>query len=139
MLLNARTHAVVAPPAQTKKTNFDEQPIETTMAEVESDGEDSITEILDGVQEGEQPSTFQAWFENDRNVIPSKRIPYLMMMMMTIDRTFSLDVPPFTESKKVGLRPTLKMYKTEVKRRDPRARSSRNQPERSNATLSTPF
>ena len=119
--------------------NLDEQLIEqeTNMAGVESEDEDS-SDILDGQeqeqeeqgeQQGGRSSSFKAWFENDRNVIPSKRIPYLMMMMSTIDPSFSLDAPPFTEAKKFGLRPTLKMYKTEVKRRDPKARSSRNQPE----------
>ena len=78
--------------------NLDEQLIEqeTNMAGVESEDEDS-SDILDGQeqeqeeqgeQQGGRSSSFKAWFENDRNVIPSKRIPYLMMMMMsTIDLT----------------------------------------------------
>ena len=60
---------------------------------------------------------FQTWFEDDRHVEPDKRIQYLMMMMTTIDDTFSWDSPPFNTQKKTTLKPTSKLYHKEVKRR----------------------
>jgi hypothetical protein len=95
-------------------------------------GDNSDDESIGAVEEEHDGrSSFQQWFENDRNVAPTKRIQYLMMMMMMmgIDPMFSLDVPPFSEGRKLGLKPTLELYKKEVRRRDPKAKVSRNIPE----------
>ena len=45
-------------------------------------------------------SSFKNWFEDDRHVPPDDKIPYLMMMMTTLDDTFTLDAPPFNKEKK---------------------------------------
>jgi hypothetical protein len=92
-------------------------------------GDDSDDESSVAVDEHDGRSSFQHWFENDRNVAPTKWIQYLMMMIMGIDPTFSLDVLPFSEGKKLGLKPTLDLYKNEVQRRNPKAMVSRNIPE----------
>jgi hypothetical protein len=40
------------------------------------------------------------------------------MMMTTIDETFNWEAPPFNQQKKKILKPTLKLYQKELKRRD---------------------
>jgi hypothetical protein len=70
-------------------------------------GDDSDDVSSLPVDDHDGRTSFQQWFENDRNVAPAKRIQHLIMMMMGIDPTFSLDVPPFSEGKKLGLKPTL--------------------------------
>ena len=80
-------------------------------------------------------SPFESWFKNDRNVPPQQRIPYLMMMMATIDPAFvmatidpafSLDEPPFNQQKKKLLKPQLSMFRKEVCRRDGKVKVSNN-------------
>ena len=61
---------------------------------------------------------FQTWFEDDCHVEPDKRIAYLIMMITTIDETFNWEAPPFNQQKKKILKPTLKLYQQELKRRD---------------------
>ena len=39
-------------------------------------------------------SSFQSWVEDDRNVPPDNQVQYVVMMMTTIDETFSVEVPP---------------------------------------------
>jgi hypothetical protein len=92
-----------------------------------SDDSDNVSSLA--VDEHDGRISFHQWFENDRNVAPAKMIKYLIMMMMGIDPMFSLDVPPFCVGKKLGLKPTLDLYKKEVRRRDPKAKVSRNIPE----------
>ena len=63
-------------------------------------------------------SAFRIWFDNDKHVAPEKQIAYLMMMMSSIDDTFSWEAPPYDSvPKKAVLRPTLKLYQKEVQRR----------------------
>jgi hypothetical protein len=92
-------------------------------------GDDSDDESIPIVEEQDDSASFQQWFENDGNVTPTKRIQYLVMMMIAIDPTFTLDVPPFSEGKKRGMKPTLDLYKKEVRQRNPKAKVSRNKPE----------
>ena len=74
----------------------------------------------------ETESSFKNWFEDDRHVPPDDKIPYLMMMMTTLDDTFTLDAPPFNkEKKKKGLKPTFAMYRKELHWRDPTITKSR--------------
>ena len=62
---------------------------------------------------------FEAWWEDDTNVKPDKKMAYLIMMMTTIDDRFSYDtiLVHLPNRKKEG-KPTISMYKQELKRRD---------------------
>ena len=73
-------------------------------------------------------SSFQSWVEDDRNVPPDNQVQYVVMMMTTIDETFSVEVPPWSEQRgKKGLKPNLALYRRELRRRDPKVRvSNRN-------------
>jgi hypothetical protein len=68
-------------------------------------------------------SSFKSWYEDDRNLSPDQKIPYLVMMMTTVDETFRWDVSPYTlytlQKKKKSLKPSKEMYKRELVRRDP--------------------
>jgi hypothetical protein len=70
-------------------------------------------------------SSFQSWVEDDRNVPPDNQVQYIIMMMITIDETFSVDVPPWSEQRgKKGFKPNLALYRRELRRRDPKVRVS---------------
>jgi hypothetical protein len=73
-------------------------------------------------------SPFQSWVEDDRNVPPDNQVQYVVMMMTTIDETFSVEVPPWSEQRgKKGLKPNLALYRRELRRGDPKVRvSNRN-------------
>jgi hypothetical protein len=67
-------------------------------------------------------SSFQSWVEDDRNVPPDNQVQYVVMMMTTIDETFSIEVPPWSEQRgKKGLKPNLALYRRELRCRDQRA------------------
>jgi hypothetical protein len=72
--------------------------------------------------------SFQSWVEDDRNVPPDNQVQYVVMMMTTIDETFSVEVPPWSEQRgKKGLKPNLALYRRELRRRNPKIRvSNRN-------------
>jgi hypothetical protein len=83
----------------------------------EEETKDDMSFAIDSVND----TSFQAWFEDQRNVQPDLKVAYIMMMMTTLDETFSLEAPPYNLLKKGRrtLKPTLTLYKKEVKRRDP--------------------
>jgi hypothetical protein len=83
----------------------------------EEDAED-FEDAEDGNMSNKTRGPFQTWFEDDSHVEPDKRIAYLMMMMTTINETFDWEAPPFNQQKKKILKPTLKLYQKELKRRD---------------------
>jgi hypothetical protein len=62
---------------------------------------------------------FQQWFENDQNVLPDRKIAYLMMMMTTIDDQFQVEhVIDKRQRNKKEVKPLVSMYKQEIRRRD---------------------
>jgi hypothetical protein len=65
-------------------------------------GDDSDDKSIPIVEEQDGSTSFQQWFENDCNVAPTKRMQYLTMILMAIDPTFNLDVPPFSDAKSLG-------------------------------------
>jgi hypothetical protein len=65
-------------------------------------GDESDDESLPIVEEQDVNQSLQQWFENDCNVSPTKRIQYLTIMMIAIDPTFNLYVPPFSDAKSLG-------------------------------------
>jgi hypothetical protein len=88
---------------------------------VEGNLASSLSTSTTGVAE----SSFQSWVEDDRNVPPDNQVQYVIMMMMTIDETFSVDVPPWSEQRgKKGFKPNLALYRRELRRRDPKVRVS---------------
>ena len=88
--------------------------------EEEDKNDDAATE--DAAESSDSPPTnhsFKNWFEDDQNVPPEKRVAYILMMMTKIDNTFVWDAAPYNlQKKKTGWRPTLAMYKKELKRRN---------------------
>ena len=67
----------------------------------------------------ETSGAFQQWFENDQNVLPERKIAYLMMMMTTIDNEFQVEnVMDKRQRNKKEIKPLASMYKQEMRRRD---------------------
>jgi hypothetical protein len=76
---------------------------------------------------GVAESSFQSWVEDDRNVPPDNPVQYVIMMMMTIDETFSVDVPPWSVQRgKKGFKPNLALYRRELRRTARSKRHERN-------------
>jgi hypothetical protein len=84
-------------------------------------GDDSISSdnsddesCADSVTRG----AFEAWWEDEANVKPDQKMAYLIMMMTTIDDRFSYDTILVNLPRKKEGKPTISMYKQELKRRD---------------------
>ena len=67
--------------------------------------------------------SFRLWFQDDRNIQPKQKIPYIFLVMTTLDESFDLEAGPFAQLKKKQrlFKPTLILYKKELRRRDPKA------------------
>jgi hypothetical protein len=62
---------------------------------------------------------FQQWFENDQNVLPERKIAYLMMMMTTIGNEFQVEnIMDKRQRNKKEVKPLVSMYKQEMRQRD---------------------
>jgi hypothetical protein len=83
---------------------------------VDEDPSDADSSDKDG-----GPPSFRSWFEDVRNVVPNQRVAYIMLMMQTLDDSFNLEAHPYDKMKtKKSFRPTLVLFKKELKRRDPK-------------------
>ena len=76
----------------------------------------------DGLAEPPLSLSFRTWFVDDRNVPPENKVAYIMMTMTTLDESFSVEAPPYNRVKtnKKKHKPTLNLYKKELRRRDPK-------------------
>ena len=80
-------------------------------------------------EEGEQLAaeggalSFRLWFQDDRNIQPKQKIPYIFLVMTTLDESFDLEAGPFAQLKKKQrlFKPTLILYKKELRCCDPKA------------------
>ena len=114
----------------TSDSDVDEEYYHDKRVQETKKSDDSSSSSASSMSEGSTEDTvrkmspFESWFKNDRNVPPQQRIPYLMMMMATIDPAFSLDEPPFNQQKKKLLKPQLSMYRKEVCRPDGKVKVS---------------
>jgi hypothetical protein len=97
------------------------------LADDDSDEDEEEANYVDAAKENaaklsDSPPTnhsFEHWFMDDQNVAPEKRVAYIIMMMTIIDNMFVWDAAPYNlQRKKSGWKPTLTMYKQELKRRD---------------------
>ena len=79
----------------------EEEEEQDSAVEEQQENEDEEEENDEATMDvGSQLSSFKEWFEDDRNISPNQKIPYLMMMMTTLDPNFTLDAPPFNQQKK---------------------------------------
>ena len=107
--------ALLRPSSDDEEEDEEEENEENILQEEET--KDDMSFAIDSTND----TSFQAWFEDQRNVQPDMKVAYIMMMMTTLDETFSLEGPPYNHLKKGRrtLKPTLTLYKKEVRRRDP--------------------
>jgi hypothetical protein len=77
----------------------------------------------DHFQEGKSVSASYVLSTVSRFASCGRCCRYGVMMMTTIDDTFSVEVPPWSEQRgKKGLKPNLALYRRELRRRDPKVR-----------------
>jgi hypothetical protein len=62
----------------------------------EEETKDDMSFAIDSAND----TSFQAWFEDQRNVQWDMKVVYIMMMMTTLDETFSLEGHPYSHLKK---------------------------------------
>ena len=91
----------------------------------EQDDEENEGKGEEGEQMGAEGGalSFRLWFQDDQNIQPKQKIPYIFLVMTTLDESFDLEAGPFAQLKKKQrlFKPTLILYKKELRRHDPKA------------------
>lgn len=89
---------------------------------------DSDEELYEAEEDGgDDTNALCAFINDDKNVTSEERIPYILMIAKEVVDGFSVDSPPYSYIKKrQTVKPTVKLQKKELRRRDPNVKGLTN-------------